>query len=233
MSTFISISDYEKYQTDNASNVIKIDTFDKTKIRYIGGFDISFDKNDPTNACSYLTIYDLITNTIVYENYNLCKMTCPYVSGYLGIREVPEYVNLINAIRTEPFCPDILMIDGYGILHQREFGSASHTGYSLNIPTIGVAKTLMCIDGLSEYLIKKEFRSKCMSKGDYINLVGNSGTIYGSALKSTDSATNPIYVSIGYGCSLETAIEIVNKVSFYKIPEPIRNSDIKSKLHFC
>jgi deoxyinosine 3'endonuclease (endonuclease V) len=227
-----TIAEYEKYQNENASNVIKTDTFDKTKIRYIAGLDISFDKNDPTNACSYLTIYDLTTNTIVYENHNLCKMTCPYVSGYLGIREVPEYVSLINAIKSEPFYPDILMIDGYGILHQREFGSASHVGYILNIPTIGVGKTLMCVDGLSEYLIKKEFKLKCMSKGDCINLVGNSGKIYGSALKSADSSINPIYVSIGYKCSLETAIEIVNKVSFYKIPEPIRNSDIKSKLYF-
>lgn len=233
MSTFSSIADYEKYQIENAPNVIKIDTFDKTKIRYIGGLDISFDKNDQTNACSYLTIYDLITHTIVYENYNLCKMVCPYVSGYLGIREVPEYASLINAIKSEIFYPDILMIDGFGILHQREFGSASHTGYILNIPTIGVAKTLMCIDGLDEHLIKKEFKLKCLLKGDSINLVGNSGKIYGSALKSSDSTTNPIYVSIGYGCSLETAIEIINKVSFYKIPEPIRNSDIKSKLHFC
>lgn len=89
------------------------------------------------------------------------------------------------------------MIDGFGILHPRGFGSASHVGHSLNIPTIGVAKTLMCIDGLNEHEIKKEFKSKCVLKGDYINLTGNSGKLYGSALKSADSSTNPIYVSIG------------------------------------
>ncbi len=228
----ITIAEYDKYQIENAPHVIKIDTFDKANIRYVGGLDISFDKNDQTYACSYLTVYDLLTNTIVYESHNLCRMTLPYVSGYLGLREVPEYVSLVNAIKTETFYPDVLLVDGFGILHQREFGSASHVGLALNIPTIGVAKTLMCVDGLSEQSIKKEFRSKCVSKGDNINLIGMSGKIYGSALKSAGNTINPIYVSIGHMCSLETAIDIVNKVSFHKIPEPIRNSDIKSKLYF-
>lgn len=226
------IDEYEKYQMENATKIIKKDIFDKTKIRYVGGLDISFDKNDLNNACSYVTIYDLITNTIVYENHNLCKMTLPYVSGFLGVREVPEYIKLIKQIEHELFYPDVLLIDGFGILHPRAFGSASHVGYILNIPTIGVAKTLMCIDGLNEHDIKKKFKSECVSKYDYINLVGESGTIYGCALKSATVATNPIYVSIGHGCCLETAREIVNKVSIYKIPEPIRNSDIKSKLYF-
>jgi deoxyinosine 3'endonuclease (endonuclease V) len=227
-----SIVEYEKYQSENAGNVIRTNIFDETKIRYIGGLDISFDKINPNNACSYLTIYDLTTNTIVHESYNLCKMFIPYVSGCLGIREVPEYVKLLNAIKYELFYPDVLMIDGFGVLHPREFGSASHVGYLLNIPTIGVAKTLMCIDGLDEHNIKTEFKTRCRLKGEYINLVGNSGKIYGSALKSADNTSNPIYVSIGYGCDLETATKIVNKISFYKIPEPIRNSDIKSKLYF-
>lgn len=226
------VEEYEEYQIENASNVIDYDIMDKKCIRYIGGLDISFDKNDPNNACSYLTVYDMLTNSIVHESHNLCRMSLPYVSGCLGLREVPEYVQLVNAIKHESFCPDILMIDGFGILHPRGFGSASHVGYILNIPTIGVAKTLMCIDGLNEHEIKKEFKMKCVVKGDNINLIGNSGKIYGSALKSADSSTNPIYVSIGHGCCLETVIEIVNKVSTYKIPEPIRNSDIKSKLFF-
>jgi len=228
----MSIEEYEKYQIENAKNVIKTDTFDLNNVKYIGGLDISFDKNDNTKACAYLTIYDLHQNKIVYENYNLCDMKLPYQSGYLGIREVPEYLKLLNLIKHETFYPDVVMIDGFGILHQREFGSASHVGLSLNIPTIGVAKTLMCIDGLCEYTIKKDFRTSCFVKGDYLNLVGNSGKKYGVALKSSNNALNPIYISIGHMCSLETAIKLVDKLCFYKIPEPIRNSDIKSKLYF-
>ena len=229
------ITDINKYiasQIYNASRVIKTDIIDKALIRYIAGLDISFDKNDNNYACAYITIFDIITNSIVYENYNLCRMKTPYVSGCLGMREVPEYIKLLNKISTKPFYPQLLMVDGFGILHPREYGSASELGDIVNLPTIGVAKTLMRIDGLDEFKVKKEFREKCKKKGDVIMLTGESGKTYGAALKSSDNANNPIYVSIGYGCSLDTCVEIVDKLSFYKIPEPIRNSDIKSKLYF-
>lgn len=91
------VEEYEIYQAKNAVNVLDHDITDKTCIRYVGGLDISFDKNDPNNACSYLTIYDLNTNTIVYENYNLCKMTLPYVSGCLGLRVVNrKFLNIFS-----------------------------------------------------------------------------------------------------------------------------------------
>lgn len=228
----IDINNYIASQIYNASRVIKTDIIEKTSIRYVAGLDISFDKNDNDFACAYITIYDILTNSIVYENYKLCKMKTPYISGCLGLREVPEYIELLNKISTKPYYPQLLMVDGFGILHPREYGSASELGDIVNLPTIGVAKTLMCIDGLDEHAIKKEFREKCKKKGDIIMLIGNSGKIYGAALKSSDNSNTPIYVSIGYGCSLETSIEFTNKLSVYKIPEPIRNSDIKSKLHF-
>lgn len=226
------IDEYIASQQYNASRVIKTDIVDKASIRYVAGLDISFDKNNTNYACAYITICDIVTNSIVYENYNLCKMITPYVSGCLGMREVPEYIKLLNEISTKPYYPQLIMVDGFGILHPRDYGSASELGDIVNIPTIGVAKTLMCIDGMDEHVIKKEFRDKCKKKGDVIMLTGESGKIYGAALKSSDNSNTPIYVSIGYGCSLETSIEFANKLSIYKIPEPIRNSDIKSKLHF-
>ena len=69
------------------------------------------------------------------------------------------------------------------------------------------------------------------SKGDFIDLVGKSNQTWGVALKSSDNAANPIYVSIGHMISLETAKDIVLKTCFHKNPEPIRISDIKSKLY--
>ena len=50
-------------------------------------------------------------------------------------------------------------------------------------------------------------------------------------MKTSIEATRPIYVSIGHKISLDTARKIVLKLCIYKIPEPIRNSDIKSKLY--
>jgi deoxyinosine 3'endonuclease (endonuclease V) len=225
------IIDYEKFQIEKSILVSQKDTFDPKQIKYIGGLDISFSKTDD-QACAFLSILDLDENKIIYEHYNLCKMPIEYVSGCLGLREVPEYVKLVNGVKKLPHLPQLLMVDGFGILHPRGFGSASHVGYDLEIPTIGVAKTLMCIDGLSEHAIKKKFKLECKTKGSFIKLIGNSGKCYGVALKTSEFAENPIYVSVGYGISLETSINFVNKTSIYKIPEPIRNSDIKSKLHF-
>ena len=124
------------------------------------------------------------------------------------------------------------MIDGFGILHHREFGSASHLGLIENIPTIGIAKTLLMIDGMDEKKIRDKFKLECHKKGDYIELIGDSGKNYGVAFKSGDNVEKPIYISIGHKISLKSAIEFVNKTCFFRIPEPIRNSDIKSKLHF-
>lgn len=219
------------YQHTNKSNIIRYDDFDPNTIQYVGGLDISFSKSDSNLACAYLTIYNILTSEIVYEDYKLCKLTIPYISGFLGFREVPEYKKLLKRIIGKPFYPQILLVDGFGILHYREFGSASHLGFITGIPTIGVGKTLLAIDGLNERTVKQEFKNKCVKSGDYHYLAGSSGKIWGAALKSTNDTFNPIYVTIGHKISLETALHIVTKCCKYRIPEPIRNSDIKSKLY--
>ena len=122
------------------------------------------------------------------------------------------------------------MIDGGGILPPRGFGSASHIGLETGIPSIGVAKTLMCVDGLNEKQVKARFKRECPEAGDHISLIGQSNKVYGAAVKSSDNVTNPLYVSVGHNISLETAVSLVTQTSKYRIPEPIRNSDIKSKL---
>lgn len=228
----MNIQEWEIIQNTYRHDVITVDTFDINDVIYVGGIDISFDKTDNTKACAYLTVFNIQTNKIVYEDYKLCSMNIPYISGFLGFREIPQYRDLLVNIVGQPFYPQVVLVDGFGILHPRGFGSASHLGVELNIPTIGVGKTLCCIDGLNTHIVNKEFREKCKSKGDFINIVGQTGTIYGLALKSSDSSINPIYISIGHKISLKTAKDIVLKTCLFKNPEPIRNSDIKSKLYF-
>ena len=51
--------------------------------------------------------------------------------------------------------PQVLMVDGNGLLHTREFGCACHIGVQFNIPTVGVAKNPFDVDGLNKKNIKE------------------------------------------------------------------------------
>lgn len=223
--------DWNQYQIENKSKVINYDVLEEDNIFYVGGLDISFcDTEDMKHkGVAVLTIVDYKTKEVVYSNHLECSIYIPYVSGYLGFREVPAYKELLEQAKHTPFFPQIVLVDGCGIMHHREFGSASHLGVEFDIPTIGVAKTLLCIDGLTDIEVSSRFEASCKKKGDSSQLVGKSGKIWGAALKATDSVKNPIYVSIGHKVSLEQAVKIVTNMCLYRIPEPIRLSDIKSR----
>lgn len=225
------ITKWEKYQIENGKKIKEYDISDLSNVKYVGGLDISFDKTNNKKGCAYLTVYDIIKKKNIYEDYKICDLEIPYVSGFLGFREVKIYKELLDKLKNETpnFYPEVLMVDGFGILHPRGFGSASHIGFICDIPTIGIGKTLLTIDGLNEKQMKQQFEQQCINVGDNIKLIGTSGKIYGVALKNVKNITNPIYVTIGHNISLITAIELVIKTSMYRIPEPIRNSDIESK----
>lgn len=65
--------------------------------------------------------------------------------------------------------------------------------------------------------------------GDFVKLVGDSGRVWGAALKSNDYVKNPIFISLGTKISLDTALDIAQNVCIYRIPEPIRTADLTSR----
>src|SRR3989304_595524 len=60
--------------------------------------------------------------------------------GSLASRESPAIKRCLS--RLDP-PPDVLMIDGHGVLHPARLGIASFAGVRLDRPTIGVAKSLL------------------------------------------------------------------------------------------
>ena len=64
----------------------------------------------------------------------------PYVPGYLSFRETPAGLEALSKLRV---MPDLLLCDGHGLAHPRRFGLASHLGVLADLPTIGVAKSLL------------------------------------------------------------------------------------------
>lgn len=52
----------------------------------------------------------------------------PYEPGFLAFREIEPYSQLVHRLRNAGVRPDVFMVDGFGVLHPRGCGSASHLG---------------------------------------------------------------------------------------------------------
>ncbi|KAG2388275.1 hypothetical protein C9374_000439 [Naegleria lovaniensis] len=202
-----------------------------TTLKYIGGVDISFNSVDPNQAVASLVVLSFPDLKVIYENYHHVTMTVPYIAGFLGFREVPHYVKLLDELkRTQPqIFPQVILVDGNGILHQRGFGSACHLGVIANVPTIGVAKKMLYVDGITEEQVQELDENELERKGDYAYLTGKFGNDLGVMLLTSDVYHEPVYVSIGHCVSLTTAIEIVTMCCIDKIPEPIKQADLRSR----
>ena len=213
-------SDFYNFNLDNNNNT------NITELKYIAGMDISAIKHNPNIAVSALVVCDRNLK-IVYEDYNLVKMDEPYIPGFLAFREVKHLVNLINDLKNNhpEFIPQVILVDGNGILHTKEFGLASHLGVLIDIPTIGCSKNVFNVDGISKIKVK-EIAKKFLNKGgDHYPLIGDSGEQYGWAFRSNDESTNPMIISLGHKISNETALKIVKLCTIHRIPQPIRFSD--------
>ncbi|XP_064006835.1 endonuclease V isoform X6 [Pogoniulus pusillus] len=124
---------------------------------------------------------------------------------------------------------EVLLVDGNGLLHPRGFGVACHLGVLTDLPCIGVAKNLLQVDGLVKDELHKEQIRSLQKGGDSFPLTGTSGGVLGMALRSYDKSSKPLYVSVGHRVCLETALRLVKSCCRYRIPEPIRQADIRSR----
>jgi len=143
----------------------------------------------------------------------------PYVPGFLAFREVPVLLFLFDRLhKTRPeLWPQLLLVDGNGILHQNQCGLACHIGVLLNIPTVGVGKTLFYVDGLSKDKVKIQCEKDINKAGDYSMLVGDSGRVWGAAVRNSEGAINPIFVSVGHRIELALALKCVLKLSLFRV----------------
>ncbi len=147
--------------------------------------------------------------------FHYSKVEFPYIPGYLSFRELPNLIETYKKIENKP---DLVMVDGNGIMHPRRLGIATHLGITLNVPTFGVAKNKL----FGKCEIPNEI------KGSY-TFVKDKDEIIGLALRSKDKV-KPIYISPGHLCDLETSLEItMETLRKYKLPEPTRIADKYSK----
>lgn len=191
-------------QEELASKVILKDAF-KT-VKTVGGIDVAYAADNAYAAC---VVLDSEGSEIIEERRLSGKATFPYISTYLSYRELPMVKRIYARLKTKP---DVLMIDGNGILHPRRIGIASHVGLELDVPTMGVAKRLL-LGRLGKVPEKM---------GDFGSII-QDGSVIGMALK-TSKSDNYVYISPGHKISIRSSLELAKKLCFHRIPEPIRRA---------
>uniref|UniRef100_A0A8C7R0H8 Endonuclease V n=1 Tax=Oncorhynchus mykiss TaxID=8022 RepID=A0A8C7R0H8_ONCMY len=80
----------------------------------------------------------------------MVTLTAPYISGFLAFRETPYLLEALQRLETTqpPLLPQVVLVDGNGLFHYKEFGLACHLGVLSGLPCIGVAKNLLQVQGV-------------------------------------------------------------------------------------
>lgn len=193
--------------------------------RYIAGADIAFvPSTDPairtagvgSIGIAVAVVLDLQTRTIVQAAYARRRITFPYIPGLLSFREAPL---LLAALRKLTLPIDVYMFDGTGRAHPRGVGLATHMGILLDVPTIGVAKSILI--GKPEPLATQAGASA---------RVMHKETAVAVALR-TRATAEPIYISQGHRCTLEQAVALTELCldETIRLPIPTHVADALTK----
>jgi deoxyribonuclease V len=128
----------------------------------------------------------------------------------LAFREIPSLVGALKKVET---AVEAVILDAQGLAHPRRMGLASHIGLFLEVPTVGCAKSVLV--GKHEEV--------GVEKGSVADLV-HRGEVVGRVVR-TREGVSPVYVSVGNGIDLESAVELVLACcTKYRLPEPIRQA---------
>ena len=161
-------------------------------------------------------------------------MTEPYIAGFLAFRELKPIMGLFEKLkRTNPeYWPDVVVVDGNGVLHQRGFGLASHLGVEMGIPTIGVGKTLLVVPRMGVVDSDRERVASWVKNAlplDALPLGRVNGNPVAAAIK-VGNTSQAVYISQGHRVSLEVAVRVVRLVGCEKDTcEVVRLADRKSR----
>ncbi|WP_013323824.1 deoxyribonuclease V [Gloeothece verrucosa] len=184
-------------------------------IHYVAGVDVGFKDNYTITqaAVAVLSFPDL---QLVDSAITTLPTCFPYIPGFLSFREIP---GILQALEKLTITPDLIICDGQGIAHPRRFGIACHLGVLIDVPTIGVAKSI---------LVGKHTELP-PEKGQWVELK-DRGEIIGAVVRSRTNV-KPLYVSVGHRISLATARDYVFKcLTKYRLPETTRLADKLSRV---
>lgn len=136
----------------------------------------------------------------------------PYIRTYLSYRELPAYLAVLKEAKEKGLWPDVLLVDGNGILHPRRAGIATHLGVLTDLPTVGVAKGHLCGDVNTEGMVIGEWRPVLLA-----------GEVVAGAVRSGRNRT--LFVSPGHRADVQSSVNLVLHL--------LREEELPSPLHFA
>ena len=201
----------QRLQEEMAQQVILRDQL-PSSIATIAGVDTSHTPFDPRQLISgavVLLSYPSLTPIETVSHTE--KQTFPYVPGLLAFREVPSLLKAYGHLTTRP---DLILVDGHGTAHPRRVGIASHLGVMLDLPTIGVAKSI---------LVGRPIAPLGEEVGSAVSLEWRGEEI-GVCLRTKKRCT-PLIISPGHKISLSTAVQwVLRCLQRHRLPEPTRRA---------
>lgn len=194
-------------QADIARAVVEEDSFGP--IRTVGGADVAYDRRERMLHAA-VVVLDPASLEVVETATASGRADFPYLPGYLSFREIPAILDAWSRLRTRP---DLLMVDAHGRAHPRRAGLACHLGVVLDLPVIGVAKSV---------LVGKPGRPG--PRRGSVAPLSDAGEAVGAVLRTRDGVA-PVYVSVGHRVRLETAVRWVLACGKgFRLPEPTRRA---------
>lgn len=215
---FISDRPLEKLAWLQESLVSQVAVRPRKRIpKFVGGVDVSYPRGDVGVAAFALVESD--GGNLVYSATICRPIRFPYVTSYLSFREIPIVLELLDGVRRSNRWPEVLLVDGSGILHHRHAGIASHLGVVASLATIGVTKRLLCgrVDPAG------------MQPGESRPVV-HEGRLIGAALRPTAGSRRPIFVSPGHRVDVAFAEQLVRRLLVgRRLPAPLYWADRLSR----
>lgn len=202
---WFNLSKARKIQQEFAKKVV-IKKISLENVKAVCGFDVAYKDGIAYTAAVTLNIEDL---SVLEFNVLKLPVRFPYIPTLLSFREAPLIFKVFSLLKIKP---DVLMVEGHGLAHPYGCGLATHVGVVLKLPTIGIAKKLLCgfegnfMDGKAKIIY--------------------NGMVVGYAVKVKREGKR-IYVSVGNMLTLEDALKITCKcLKNSRLPEPLRLAHI-------
>ncbi|XP_029920054.1 endonuclease V isoform X2 [Myripristis murdjan] len=168
-SAWVGMQSLDSEQASLRQQVVEEDTEEWQRslnfsgLERVGGVDLSFIKGDDVNACAQLVVLSYPDLEVLYEDSQMVTLTAPYIAGFLAFRETPCLLDALQRLeKSQPaLLPQVVLVDGNGLFHYREFGLACHLGVLSGLPCVGVAKNLLQVQGVAK---DNEHQSQLLSR---------------------------------------------------------------------